>query len=81
MTATKITAANGNYSIITDRNSELAKQYAANITSVSSTAAQPWVGINFKADGTVVGGRTMQESMRNQAIEKSRAAGMNVVEI
>lgn len=81
MTTTKITAANGNYSIITDRNSEIAKQYAANITSVSSTEAQPWVGINFKADGTVVGGRTMQESLRSLTIEKSRAAGMNVVEI
>ncbi len=79
--ATKITAPNGRYSIIDSRNSELATKYAASISSQSSTEAQPWVAVNFNADGTVVGGRTMQESLRTVTIEKSRASGLVVEEI
>lgn len=79
--ATKITAANGRYSIIDSRNREFAAKYAASISSQSSTEAQPWVAVNFNADGTVIGGRTMQESLRTVTIEKSRAAGLVVEEI
>lgn len=81
MSATKITAANGSYSLIVDRNSDLARQHAKSVNSVSSTEIQPWIAINFRADGTVAGGRTMQESLRALTIEKARAAGLAVVEI
>ncbi len=79
--ATKITAPNGRYSIIDSRSSELATKFADNISSQSSTEAQPWVGVNFNADGAVIGGRTMGESLRTATIKKCRDAGMVVEEI
>lgn len=79
--ATKIIAPNGKYSIIDGRFSVFAKTNAANISIQSSTEPQPWVAVNFQADGTPVGGRTMQESLRTLLIEKSLSSGMIVEEI
>jgi hypothetical protein len=79
--ATKITAPNGRYSIIARSDSAFAKEHAGSISIQSSTELQPWVAVNFAADGSAAGGRTMQESLRTAMIEKSRAANMIVEEI
>ncbi len=45
---------------------------------VSSTSPQPYVAINFDADGKAVGGRTLSEFERAQIIRKAHEEGWKI---
>ena len=72
----KIVAPNGNFSVITTRDQE--PRFAGKINHISSTEAQPWIVANFLADGTIVGGRTMQNSLRASTIERGKKTGFPI---
>lgn len=46
----------------------------------SSTSPQPYVAINFDAEGKAVGGRTISEFEREQIIRKSHQEGWKIEE-
>ncbi len=79
--ALKITNRDCRYSIIDSRTSALAAEYAAIIKVQSSTELQPWIAVNFTADGKAIGGCTMQDGARASLIEKAGRVGMLVEEV
>lgn len=61
------------HSIIADR--AKAADFDVEINHVSSTEAQPYIGVNFDRNGFIIGGRTLTEGyvqkMLNMAAEKN----------
>ena len=75
---TKISNAKG-YSIITDRANEA--NFAVAINHVSSTEAQPYIGVNFTPDGKIVGGRTLTEGYAKMMMAKAIEMGWKVEQL
>ena len=79
MNATKITAPNGRYTIITTR--EFESKFDGVIDHISTTEAQPFIAANFSEDGKMVGGRTMQTSLRELSLKKAQESGMKIEQV
>ncbi len=75
---TKITAADGRYSLIAKR---VAGADETGITHVSSSELQPWIARNFQADGSFVGGRTLSKGGFEACIAGAKKAGLKIEEI
>jgi len=74
----KITMGNKICLVVDSRSAE-ATEYESKIQRVSSTAAQPFVGINF-VDGKCIGGRTMTDSEVKNLVASVTKAGATIEE-
>lgn len=72
----KITAPNGNSTLITTRDQE--NNFPCQINHVSSTEEQPFIAINFDANGNCVGGRTLQKSAMENIVKVSKNNGWKI---
>jgi hypothetical protein len=74
----KITMGNKICLVVGSRSAEAA-EYESKIQRVSSTGAQPFVGINF-VDGKCIGGRTMSDSEVKILVAAVTKAGATIEE-
>lgn len=72
----KILNKDGKYSVVDSRENE--KSYEVSINHVSSTEEQPYIVVNFTAEGNSVGGRTMTKMAVENLIKKAKELGMMV---
>ena len=72
----KITIPDGRYTILTTRDQE--HRFGGNIKHISSTEAQPYIAANFDANGTCVGGCTMQSSATDLLLSKAQQNGWQI---
>lgn len=72
----KILNKDGKYSVVDSRENE--KSYEVSINHVSSTEEQPYIVVNFTAEGNSVGGRTMTKMAVRNMITKAKEVGMIV---
>jgi len=67
---------NGRKSIITRREEE--SLFDCKINHMSSTFEQPFIAVNFSADGKAVGGKTMTQMEVDNLIKAAKAKGFSI---
>ena len=72
----KITIPDGRYTILTAHDQE--HRFGDKIKHISSTEAQPYIAANFDANGTCVGGCTMQSSATDLLLSKAQQNGWQI---
>ena len=67
---------NGRKSIITNREDE--SSFDCRINHVSSTFEQPFIAVNFSAEGKAVGGKTMTKMEVENLVKIAKEKGLSV---